>query len=237
MTCVSTICARGGSKGVPKKNIREIAGKPLLVYTIEFAIAAGCFDAIIVTSDDDQVLEIATRFESVYAIKRPLELATDTAPKLPAIRHALAHSDQLGIVADIVVDFDPTSPLRSQEDLRGVLDLLATADCSNVITGCVSRRNPYFNMVEVNGDGLVTISKKPPSPISSRQEAPVCYDMNASIYAWKRGCLDSQDGLFGPATRFYEMPPERSLDIDTALDLEIVSQLLAKDQARLRQAH
>lgn len=224
---VCTICARRGSKGVPGKNIRTINGKPLISHTIEFALESAIFDAVAVTSDDDRVVEIAQRYPGVSVVCRPVEMATDHASKLPAIKHAVRWLEADGLVADTVVDLDPTSPLRIQEDLVGVLEILSEPDCSNVVTGCVSRRNPYFNMVEVDDSGTVALCKPPLTPILSRQTAPVCYDMNASIYAWKRSALFSSDVLFGTGTRLFQMPVERSLDIDSEWDFRLVANLLS----------
>jgi N-acylneuraminate cytidylyltransferase/CMP-N,N'-diacetyllegionaminic acid synthase len=205
-----------------------VGGKPLISHTIEFALESALFDAIVVTSDDDRVMEIARRYSGVSVVGRPTEMATDLASKIPAIKHAVSWLDSAGIMADTVVDLDPTSPLRIQEDLVGVLKLLAEPDCSNVITGCVARRNPYFNMVEIDDSGSVSLCKPPLVPILSRQTAPVCYDMNASIYAWKRSALFSSDVLFNSGTRMFQMPVERSLDIDSELDFRFVANLLSE---------
>lgn len=226
MTIVATICARGGSKGVPRKNIRMIAGKPLIAHTIEQARACGLFSAIGLSSDDHEILEIARNFGVEYVVERPSELATDGAPKLPAIRHCVEAMEVHVGRATIVIDLDPTSPLRALGDITGALRLLQETRCSNVITGCRSRRSPYFNLVELTPSGEVELVKHAQPPIRRRQDAPTTFDMNASIYVWHRDELFASDDVIRSGTRLFEMPESRSHDIDTELDFQIVELLL-----------
>lgn len=227
-----TICARGGSKGVKNKNLRPLAGKPLIAYSIEQARATGLFAAIAVSSDSRDILEAARAAGADVLIERPAELATDAAPKLPVIRHCAGQAEiRLGRKAEIVVDLDATSPLRLPSDIRAAVDLLAGAGVRNVLTAAPARRSPYFNLLELDAAGAPRLSKPPLSPIERRQDAPACYDMNASIYAWKRDTL-LEESLFLPQTRLYVMPEERSLDIDSELDFAIVEFLMLRRQGR-----
>jgi CMP-N,N'-diacetyllegionaminic acid synthase len=222
-----TICARGGSKGVVNKNLRIVKGRPILAFTIEQAKKSGLFSLVAVSSDSDEILNAARNAGADLVIKRPDHLATDTAAKLPVIQHAVAEAEKHAQVHyDVFVDLDCTSPLRSIEDIRGAVQLLESSDAENVITGASARRSPYFNLVEADQNGYVSISKKPIQPIIRRQDAPKCYDMNASIYAWKRAALLNASGIFLPKTKLFEMPEERSLDIDSELDFQMVSMLL-----------
>ncbi|AOF82458.1 cytidylyltransferase family protein [Methyloversatilis sp. RAC08] len=227
-----TICARGGSKGVPNKNARLVAGKPLLAHTVEQAIESGLFDAIAFSSDSETYLDLAARAGATVLIHRPAELATDVAGKLPVIRHCVSEAEvQLGFRADVVIDLDCTSPLRLPSDIRACAALLRTSGAGNVVTAAPARRSPYFNLLERMPDGRIDLAKRPEVPILRRQDAPACFDMNASIYAWARNALFERDGLFHPDTQLYVMPEERSIDIDSELDFEIVSLLLERRAA------
>lgn len=228
MRRLCTICARGGSKGVKGKNIREICGLPMIAHTIIQAKAAGIFQIVAVSSDSDDILNIAMKYGADCLIKRPDELASDLAAKVPVIRHCVKSVEsQHHIAFDICVDLDCTSPLRDVDDIINAVRLLETTNCDNVITGMPSRRSPYFNLVE-EIDGYVCLSKKINSKIVRRQDVPKTYDMNASIYAWKRDRLEENDTLFLPATKIFVMPEERSIDVDSELDFELVEYLMRK---------
>ena len=154
-------------------------------------------------------------------------MATDTAPKLPAIRHCLEQAiAQTGKTPDIFVDLDVTSPLRLASDITGAVALLRESGCRNVITGAPARRSPYFNLVEQRTDGSVGLSKSAEPPITRRQDAPRCFDMNASIYVWRVAPFLEQPAVFYPDTRLFEMPEERSIDIDSDLEFALVELLL-----------
>lgn len=230
-TVICTICARGGSRGVVDKNIRLIAGKPLLAHTIEQALATGLFDQVVFSSDNDAYLVTAHQAGATMVVKRPPELASDSAGKIPAIRHCLTQSEAaIGRQADIIIDLDCTSPLRLPADIVASLTILREKNLGNVITGAIARRSPYFNLVERKEDGTIDLVKKPEQALLRRQDAPQCYDMNASIYVWRRAALMDRDGLFHLDTDIYVMPEERSIDIDSELDFEIVSMLLERSQ-------
>lgn len=224
-----TICARGGSKGVKNKNIRELQGKPLIAHTIEQAIAAGVTAAIVVTSDSPRILEVAEHYGVPYLIRRPDEMANDTADKLVAVRHAVEEiEDRLGIVFDDILDLDPTSPLRQANDIVLALQLFYEQQAENLITAAPARRSPYFNLVEQNDQGFTHLSKPPIERVYRRQDSPRCYDMNASIYIWTREFLFQKRQVFGDRTALYVMPEDRSIDIDSELDLEFVTFLMSK---------
>jgi CMP-N,N'-diacetyllegionaminic acid synthase len=227
-----TICVRAGSKGVRSKNTRMLAGRPLLAHSLEQARASGLFDAIAVSSDAEDILATARRFGASCLIKRPDALATDTAAKLPAIRHCLEETEhRLGERFDILVDLDATSPLRLPEDIVGAVTLLESEPGSNVITGAPARRSPYFNLVERRPDGSVGVSKPPAGTVVRRQDAPACYDMNASIYGWWTADFRDSPEVFTARTRLYVMPEERSLDIDSELDFRLVEFLMEQRAA------
>lgn len=228
MRRLCTLCARGGSKGVPDKNIRLLAGKPLLAHSLEQALASGLFDKIAVSSDSDEILGVAKKWGAHLLVKRPAELSTDRAPKLPAIQHCAREAEKAYGAFETFVDLDATSPLRSADDIRGAVRLLEEKKVSNIITGSPSRRSPYFNLVELDGSGVARLSKKSASAVARRQDAPRCFDMNASIYVWSRAGLLEGETLFNEDTLLYEMPEERSYDIDSEQDFEIVAYLIEK---------
>lgn len=226
---ICTICARGGSKGVKNKNIRHLDGRPLIAHSIEQAIATGAFQAVAVSSDSDEILKTASEYGAAILIKRPSELATDLAAKLPVIRHCFLEAERVsGEIYETVVDLDVTSPLRSVEDINQAIHILEQKKISNVITGMPARRSPYFNLVEINEAGAAVLSKSLPKPVVRRQDGPPCYDMNASIYVWNRYALLMNESLFMPDTQLYVMPEERSIDIDNELDFAWVEFLMQR---------
>lgn len=232
MTIICTICARGGSKGVPGKNIRPIAGKPLIAWTVEQALATGIFDIVAVSSDSEAIRQAASAAGAHLTIDRPAEMATDQAGKVPAIVHAcLAAEAALGHKTDILVDLDCTSPLRELTDITGSVDLLRATGATNVITGAEARHSPYFNLVERVADGTVHISKPLPAMVLRRQDSPACFDMNGSVYVWQRDAFLADPQVFYSDTRLFEMPEDRSVDIDRELDFMIVEMLLQRKLA------
>ena len=235
MKRLCSVCARGGSKGVPNKNIRPLLGKPLLIHSLDQARQSGLFDCIVVSSDSKEILQIAGEWGVDHAIERPEELATDFAPKLPVIQHCFQTAETLsGMTFYTAVDLDATSPLRNQADLKGVVDLLeSNGTATNVITGTPARRSPYFNLIELDESGRVHLSGKRPGAMKTivrRQDAPPCFDLNASIYAWWRDSLLNDRRLIQTGTSLFVMPEERSVDIDSELDFRWVEFLMNDEQ-------
>lgn len=228
-TRLCTICARGGSKGVPGKNVRDLDGRPLLVHSIDHARASRAFDAVAVSSDDETILRIAREQGVDVLVTRPDELASDVAGKPAAIAHAVREAEAaLGTRFDTLVDLDVTSPLRLPSDVTAAVELLESSDADNVISAAPARRSPYFNLVEVDGDGHVHLSKPLPATVVRRQDAPRAFDMNASIYVWRRDTFLADPKVFYDRTLLYEMPEERSVDVDSELDWLIVEHLAAR---------
>jgi len=225
MTTVAIICARGGSKGVPKKNIRSLCGKPLIVHTIDVARKCQELQRVVVSTDDLEIADIARANGAEVPFIRPKELALDNVSKLLVIRHAVNYLEsQEGYYPDIIVDLDPTSPLRTEKDIEACIRMVRDEGADNVFSVTKARRNPYFNMVEVV-NGKVKLVKSLAQPELSRQEAPEVYDINASIYVWKRKALINSDILFLESTKIYEMP-EWAIDIDNEVDFEFVEFIL-----------
>lgn len=238
MKILITICARKGSKGVPGKNIISLEGKPLIAYTILLAQKIPGEIDIAVSSDCSKTLQIASNYDVQHLINRPEILATDEAGKLPAIRHCVtAMETKQKRKYDLIIDLDVSSPLRNVDDLKKCIEIIKhTKNCGNLITATYSRKSPYFNIIELedgtNKQFLSPRLVKKRGDFLSRQSAPKTYDMNASIYIWKREAF-KREGLFHSDTYCYLMPEERSVDIDSPLDLKIVSMLLS-ERADLR---
>lgn len=221
-----TVCARGGSKGVPNKNVREVGGKPLIAHTIEQAREWPRTTDLVVSTDSDEIAEVARNYGASVPFRRPAELATDEAAKLPAIRHAAdSMEDETGRRYEYVVDLDATAPLRLVDDIDGCFREVYETQATNAYTVCEAEKNPYFNMVELDEDGYAGLSKELPTEVVRRQDAPAVYEMNASVYVYEREFLSETDTHHGTKTRVFEMPPERSVDIDRQIDLRWVEYL------------
>jgi len=228
MKNLCTICMRGGSKGVPNKNLRELHGIPLMAYTIRQALESGLFENVVVSTDSEAIAETAKSFGAEAWFIRPDEMATEDAPKLPVIRHAFMESEKyFRQQFDTLIDLDATSPLRNVDDIIKAYRQFVEENADILITACPSKNNPYFNMVELENGRIRKVIKLDPRP-RRRQDAPVVFVMNASIYIWKRKAILEYDTLYTDKTSLYVMPEERSVDIDTELDWEFVEFITGK---------
>lgn len=225
---IVTICARGGSKGVPRKNVKPLLGKPLLAHTIEQAQGLNFVDKIVVSTDDAEIKEVAEKYGVSVPFLRPQKLATDTSPKMPAMIHAVTSAEKYWHEQyDVVLDLDPTNPLRLSGDIQGVLDaLLINKKAFTSFSVTPAYKNPYMNMVEPTAAGFVKVVKRPAKPILRRQDAPVVYEVVASIYAIRRQYLEKITHFPTKHNAYYVMPEERALDIDSQLDFDIIELLL-----------
>lgn len=208
---------------MPGKNIKPIHGKPLIAYTIEQALSVKSIDAVYVSTDSSEIADVARQFGAIVPFLRPASLSSSSAAKVPVIQHLCDWVAQYEGNFDCVVDLDPTSPLRTVEDIQTCIDLL-DAETDLVITAFESEKNPYFNMVEQKSDGSIGLVCHAPGMVVARQQAPHVYSMNASIYVWHRHTLSK--GLWNGNLKLHIMPRERSIDIDSPLDLAIVEMLM-----------
>ncbi|RJX47964.1 acylneuraminate cytidylyltransferase family protein [Halonotius pteroides] len=225
-----TICARGGSKGVPNKNIRTVAGKPLIAHTIEHALDWNRSTDVVVSTDSTEIAEVAEQYGAEVPFLRPEQLASDSAAKLPVIQHVHQYmTEETDTDYDYIVDLDATAPLRKIEDIKNCFQVLQNSDSHNVYTVTEADKNPYFNMVELDQDGCASLSKQAQSEIVRRQDAPDVYAMNASVYIWEQGHLQGTDSIHQERTRISVMPPERSVDIDRPIDLAFVEFLFENE--------
>ena len=223
-----TICARGGSKGLPNKNLLKIGDKSLIGHTLTQAKAIDAIDCIIVSSDSNEILKEGEIYAADILLQRSAKLASDDAGKIDAIIDCLNHAESnLSKHFDYVIDLDVTSPLRNLIDIENCLEFTKDQGFKNLITVTNSKKNPYFNQIEITNEGPQLV--KSGHNIKGRQSAPKVYDMNASIYVWSRDFLINEKTLFSRDTIVYDMPEERSLDIDNELDFKIVKHLIENE--------
>ena len=228
MKALCTICMRGGSKGVPGKNIRPLNGKPLMEYTIKQAVRSNLFENIVISTDSEVIASNVRSMGLDVWFLRPKKYAADKAPKIPVIIHALKKAEKyFKKEYPIIVDLDVTSPLREVEDITRAMEQFNSSKCSNLVTACKARKNPYFNMLEKKGEEFKLV-KESKEPLNRRQDAPEVYEMNASIYIWSRSYLLANKPLISKDTSCYIMPEERSVDIDSELDFSYVEFLIDK---------
>ena len=228
-----TICARGGSKGIPGKNIKDLNGKPLIAYSIEVAKKLFAhFDVkIALSTDSDEIIKVAAQCGLETDYKRPDELASDKAGKLAAFCDVYEFEKKNGRTYDYVLDLDVTSPLRNVDDILYAHKLLeADTAATNIFSVSKAHKNPYFNMVEQDHKGYVRICKQPDDSVLSRQTAPEVFEMNASFYIFRASFFDEGiDSIFTPTTLLYNVP-HLCFDLDEPVDFEFMGFLLANNK-------
>jgi len=228
---VALICARGGSKGLPDKNIRPLAGRPLIAWAIDQARAVGRIGRVIVSTDSDAIAAVAREAGAEVPFLRPAELAQDNSPEWLVWRHALNFLKEVdGAYPDALIVVPATAPLRAVEDLERCLDEYQKGEVDVVITVTDAHRSPYFNMVKAHSDGSVGLVISPDVPIARRQDAPAVYDMTTVAYVARPEFVMTRAGTFQGRVRKVHIPAERALDIDTLLDFRIAECLLASRQ-------
>ncbi len=234
---IGIICARGGSKGVPKKNIMPLGGKPLIAHSIETLKSCPMIKRIIISTDDPAIAETARAYGAEVPFLRPAELAGDKISKIPALQHAIRFLEEQGEKIDIIIDLDPTAPFRTVQDIMRCVEELQKTDTDSVVTVCEAHHNPYFNMLEQNHDGYLELSKKPASPVTCRQDAPKVYQMNSGAFAAWRDTIMEKGTYFTGRMRGVVMPEDQSLMIDTPLEFDIAEMMLnGKEEKNNRHA-
>lgn len=234
MKILCTICVRAGSTSVKNKNIKLINNKPLVYYTIAQAKKSGVFEDIVVSTDSKKIQKITSKYGIKNFFLRPKNLSTNRSPKIPVIRHSLKQAEKFYKKNyDIIIDLDATSPLRLVKDIKLALKKF-NKDKSNLLFSVnVSRINPYFNSVELKKDKSIKPIKKLGYIVKRRQDAPKVYDLNASIYIWKRKTLLSTNSLFIKKNSMYIMPDDRGYEVDTKNDFEIVNFLMKNNKFKI----
>lgn len=233
MNAVGFIFARGGSKGLPGKNIRPLAGKPLIAWSIEHAQAVRRIRRVIVSTDAPEIAAVARDAGAEVPFLRPRELAQDDSPEWLAWRHAIRYLEETeGRLPEAMVTIPTTAPLRLPADIDHCLDEFAKGDADIVITVTAAHRNPYFNMVKANPDGTVGLVIPPSATVARRQDAPAVYDMATVAYVANPDFVLTQSSTFAGRVRPVQVPVERAIDIDTPFDFEIAEILMTKRQGQ-----
>lgn len=236
MPILCVIGARGGSKGLPGKNIRPILNKPLIAWSIEQALQVKQIDHVIVSTDSDEIAKVALAAGAEVPFMRPDSLAGSEIGKFQVWQHALEAAEKYyGTTFDIQVDLDCTNPLRDSWDIDKAIDQFKAGrrrGVDVVFSVCKARKNPYFNIVEKNESGAMRISKSLGEKVLCRQSAPEVFDHVASIYVLARDYLKSASHLLDGHAEGYEIEESKSFDIDSLLDSKIVEFLLSEKMSR-----
>jgi len=227
MKPICFIGARGGSKGVPKKNIRIIAGKPLIAHTIQKAIKSGIFSQVIVSTEDTKIATIAKKYGAEVPFRRPKNLATDIATMEDVLVHGLKKLLSLGYKFDIFVLLDVTAPFIRIKDIFGTIRLLRKKKCDAVFGVYQQHFNPYFNMMELNSKGFLKLVKSKGERPGSRQEAPIVYQF-FGLYTFDTKKFLKRGKVIMPKILPYEVPIETALMIDTELELQMAKLMFKK---------
>ena len=229
---LAVIPARGGSKGVPRKNITPVCGRPLIEYTIETAIAAGpLFHRVVVSTDDPAIAEISRRAGADVPFIRPADLATDSAKSVDVLRHATHFvEDQDGLRMDWIMLLQPTEPFRTTEDLANAIGLAHAERCDSVISVVqVFAVHPML-MKRIENRRLVPWCVDEPEGTRRQDYAPPAFMRNGAIYLTRRDILMERGSIWGSDSRPYVMPPERSVGVDSELDLRLVELLMERQR-------
>ena len=223
MRTVAFIFARGGSKGLLRKNVRTVSGVPLVVWAIRAAQACPEVDTVAVSTDDSEIAELSVEAGAEVPELRPPELATDDAPELSAWVHAVSwFSDQDGNPEfEEFVSVPATSPLRKPSDITRCIEAYRGGDCDIVITGSPSTHHPSFNMVQVGDDGLARLVDEFESPITRRQETQGMFDVSCVAYVTSPKYVLETPSVMAGRLRLVHIPRDRALDIDDSFDLRI----------------
>jgi CMP-N-acetylneuraminic acid synthetase len=230
LNVLAVIPARGGSKGIPRKNLREVGGRPLIAWTLDLARAAvdaGLVRRAIVSTDDAEIASVARAEGGDVPFVRPPDLADDRAKMAPVLRHAVRELERADAVRyDWVLLLQPTSPLRTLDDLRGALRLAEAGGCDSVISVVrVFDMHPVL-MKKIEDDRLVPFCVPEPEGTRRQDYDPPAYMRNGGIYLTRRDVLVERGSIWGDATRPYVMPEERSVSIDTELHLKLLDMIL-----------
>lgn len=229
---LATICARGGSKGVKNKNIRLLDNIPLIAYSLNIIKNNTFIDDYVVSTDSEEIISVVKELGFQIEFKRPDELSGDNVGRIDAIQHAYSwKQERSNSPFDIIVDLGVATPLKSMDDLNNAIKLCIDSNAENVFSVCESIKNPYFNMVEVKNDKVKLVKES--YEITSRQTAPVVYEMNDGFNVWTPESLFSDNPQFNPSTKMYVMPRERSVDIDEEEDFLIAKIIKEKLNTQL----
>lgn len=219
MTTLVLIPARGQSKGVPRKNIKLLGGRPLLEYTAQTALALTRASSVVLSTDDEEIAEVGRRCGLRVPFLRPTELARDDTPTLPVIRHAFDWLESRGERYDALCLLQPTTPLRRTEDVDACIELLDESGADAVVTVLLvpARHNPHWVYFQ-DETGALRLSTGEASPITRRQDLPPAYHREGSVYVTRRDVVMEGNSLFGRRLLGYPIDPSSTVDIDTPDD-------------------
>ena len=220
---LAVITARGGSKGIPRKNIAEIAGRPLIAWTFQAAQRSRCIDRLILSSEDAEIIAIARAWGCDVPFVRPMELSRDDTPGPEPVLHAI---EALPERYDFIVLLQPTSPLRSPEDIDGCIEKCAASGAPACVTVGLSHESPWWMYRMCDGDRLCPVM--PGQTVERRQALPDTYSLNGAVYVAHTDWFLKRRTFITPETIGYVMPAERSHEIDTPLDLLIARVIMEK---------
>jgi CMP-N-acetylneuraminic acid synthetase len=227
MRVLGLVPARGGSKGVPRKNIRPLGGKPLLAWTAEAALASRRLSRVVLSTDDEEIAEVGRGVGLEVPFLRPAELASDTAPTLPAVRHAILALEALGDRFDAVCLLQPTSPFRTTETIDGCIDLFEHSGADSLVTTLrvPAEYNPHW-VYFARGDRELYLATGEAMPVPRRQDLPPASHREGSVYVTRRDVVIEHGSLYGARLIGYEVDPARAINIDTLDDWARAEQLL-----------
>jgi N-acylneuraminate cytidylyltransferase/CMP-N,N'-diacetyllegionaminic acid synthase len=223
---LAIIPARGGSKGLPGKNILPLGGKPLIAWTIEAARQSRFVDRVIVSTDSPNIAEVAELYGAEVPFRRPAELASDQAKSFDVLLHAIDWHQRQGFCYDLVVCLQPTSPLRSAEDIDRAIECYVAREADAVVSVCETDHHPWWSNT-LPEDGNMVDFLRPEVLNSNRQELPAFYRLNGAIYLASPHYLKANGSFYGDGTFAYAMPKSRSIDIDDHLDLQLAEVLVS----------
>jgi CMP-N,N'-diacetyllegionaminic acid synthase len=227
---LASVCMRSGSKGVAGKNSRDLLGRPLMAYTFDCVKKSKVIDEIAVSSDSDEILDIAKQNQITYLFKRNESLSTDDASKWEVFKDlVLRFEEKTGQTVKYLVDLDVTVPRRKTEHIDTSIDMMIKNMVDVVITGYEPERNPYFNMMELNDDNTAQLVKKTDETISCRQNAPLVYSLTPAVYVIERNALFKYNHWSDAVCMINPIPRELAIDIDTELDFKIVEFLMQNE--------
>ena len=228
-TIVAVITARGGSKGIPQKNLKTVLGKPLIAYSIEAALQTKTLTRTIVSTDDKTIAEVSAQYGAEVPFLRPEHLATDTATSIAVLQHAVTYlAEQEGYKTDITVCLQPTSPLCSAEDIDQAINLCLQSGADSVVSLCQAKHHPFWMKKIVDGR-VHSFIEEDEQHYTRRQDLPPVYQLNGALYVTRTKILLEQNLMLGEHTIPYIMPQERSIDIDTPADLRLAECILKKE--------
>jgi len=227
MKPICIIAARGGSKGVPNKNIRLLGKKPLIAHTIESAIKSKLFSSVIVSTENKKITNIAKKYGATVPFYRPKKLATNNASMDDVLLDVIKKLKLLEYEFEVVVNRDCTAPFIQNSDIKESINLLDRKKCDAVVAGYNTHLNPYFNMMEKNASGYLEFSKKSKKRIESRQNAPIVYQLTG-LQTFNVKQFLKYKRIYMPKILPFEILPETGLMIDTEFEFQIANQITKK---------